>query len=89
MFKKLVAIEPVSLILSAEDNLISFAEDVVMYFDIPEDDEEIANRIDDADAVLRVGGVEQRPGQQLVLAHHLSHVVDACQAHGPYLWVGR
>ena len=52
MFKKLVAIEPVSLILSAEDNLISFAEDVVMYFDIPEDDEEIANRIDDADAVL-------------------------------------
>ena len=52
MFKKLVAIEPVSLIPSAEDNLISFAEDVIMYFDIPEDDEEIASRIDDADAVL-------------------------------------
>ncbi|MBF6598242.1 MAG: dihydrofolate reductase [Fermentimonas sp.] len=52
MFKKLVAIEPVSLIPSAEDNLISFAEDVIMYFDIPEDDEEIAHRIDDADAVL-------------------------------------
>jgi len=52
MFKKLVAIEPVSLVSSAEEKLISFAEDVVMYLDIPEDDEEIANRIGDADAVL-------------------------------------
>ena len=52
MFKKLVAIEPVGLIPSAEDSLISFAEDVVMYQDIPEDDEEIAHRIGDADAVL-------------------------------------
>ena len=52
MFKKLVAIEPVSLIPSAEEKLISFAEDVIMYLDIPEDDEEIAHRIGDADAVL-------------------------------------
>ena len=52
MFKKLVAIEPVSLIPSAEDQLISFSEDVIMYQDIPEDDEEIAYRIGDADAVL-------------------------------------
>ena len=52
MFKKLVAIEPVSLIPSAEEKLISFAEDVIMYLDIPEDDEEIAHRIGDADAVV-------------------------------------
>ena len=52
MFKKLVAIEPVSLIPSAEDKLISFAEDVIMYLDIPENDEEIAHRIGDADAIL-------------------------------------
>ena len=35
MFQKLVAIEPVSLVLSAEKTLYSFADEVVMYSDIP------------------------------------------------------
>ena len=52
MFKKLVAIEPVSLIPSAENKLELFAEDVVMYTNIPKDDVEIVERIGDADAVL-------------------------------------
>jgi lactate dehydrogenase-like 2-hydroxyacid dehydrogenase len=52
MFRKLVAIEPVSLILSAEKELHSFANEVVMYQDIPADDNEIIARIGDADAVL-------------------------------------
>lgn len=52
MFRKLVAIEPVSLILSAEKTLHSFAKEVVMYNDIPTNDNEIAARIGDADAVL-------------------------------------
>ncbi len=52
MFKKLVVIEPVSLIPSAEKALHSFAKEVVMYLDIPKGDEEIAARIGDADAVL-------------------------------------
>ena len=51
-FNKLVAIEPVSLIPSAEKRLFDFAEEVVMYGDIPTDDNEIASRIGDADAVL-------------------------------------
>ena len=51
-FKKLVAIEPVSLIPSAEKKLYEYAEEVVMYNDIPSDDEEIASRVGDADAVL-------------------------------------
>lgn len=51
-FNKLVAIEPVSLIPSAEKKLFDFAEEVVMYGDIPTDDNEIASRIGDADAVL-------------------------------------
>ena len=51
-FKKLVAIEPVSLIPSAEAKLYEYAEEVVMYPDIPSDDDEIAARISDADAVL-------------------------------------
>ncbi len=52
MFRKLVAIEPVGLIPSAEKTLYSFAEKVIMYDDIPEGDEEIVLRIGDADAVL-------------------------------------
>lgn len=52
MFNKLVAIEPVSLIPSAEKALHSFAKEVVMYQDIPSGDAEVAERIGDADAVL-------------------------------------
>ena len=52
MFSKIVAIEPVSLIPSAEEALHTFANEVVMYPDIPADDEEIVRRIGDADAVL-------------------------------------
>ena len=51
-FKKLVAIEPVSLISSAEKKLYEYAEEVIMYNDIPVDDDEIASRVGDADAVL-------------------------------------
>lgn len=52
MFQKLVAIEPVGLIPSAERELHKFAKEVIMHTDIPEDDNEIALRIADADAVL-------------------------------------
>jgi len=52
MFQKLVAIEPVSLIPSAEKALYTFANEVIMYPDIPADDNEVAARIGDADAVL-------------------------------------
>lgn len=52
MFRKLVAIEPVSLIPSAEKELHSYADEVVMYPNIPARDEEIIARIGDADAVL-------------------------------------
>lgn len=52
MFKKLVAIEPVSLIPSAEEKLHDYAQEVVLYRDVPADDEEILRRIGDADAVL-------------------------------------
>ncbi len=49
---KLVAIEPVSLIPSAEQELHQYAEEVTLYRDIPADDDEIVRRIGDADAVL-------------------------------------
>lgn len=52
MFQKLVAIEPVSLIPSAEEALQLYAREVVLFRDIPENDDEIIRRIGDADAVL-------------------------------------
>ena len=52
MFEKLVAIEPVSLIPAAEQELHQYAREVVLYFDIPSSDDEIVRRIGDADAVL-------------------------------------
>ena len=52
MFNKLVAIEPVSLIPSAEEALHQYAKEVVLYRDIPASDDQIVRRIGDADAVL-------------------------------------
>ena len=52
MFQKLVAIEPVSLVPSAEKELSHYAKNVVLFDDIPADDDEIVRRIGDADAVL-------------------------------------
>lgn len=51
-FKKLVAIEPVSLVPEAEKELYQYAEEVVLYPDIPADETEIIKRIGDADGVL-------------------------------------
>lgn len=51
-FRKLVAIEPVSMIPAAEKRLYDYAEDVVLYDNIPDDDDEIVRRIGDTDAVL-------------------------------------
>lgn len=52
MFEKLVAIEPVSLIPSAEEELHRYAKQVVLYRDVPGSDDEMVRRIGDADAVL-------------------------------------
>lgn len=52
MFAKLVAIEPVSLIPSAERKLRDYAREVELFSDVPRDDAEIIRRIGDADAVL-------------------------------------
>ncbi len=52
MFKKITAIEPVSLIPAAREELKQYAGEVILYDDIPNDDEEILRRIADADGVL-------------------------------------
>lgn len=52
MFKKIVAVEPLNLIPSAEKALFKYAEEVVFFDDSPKSPEEMAARIGDADAVL-------------------------------------
>lgn len=52
MFSKLVGIEPLSLIPSAEKGLHTYAKEVVLYDDMPKTPAEIAQRIGSADAVL-------------------------------------
>lgn len=52
MFRKLTAIEPVSLVPEAEKELYQYAQQVQMFADVPQDDEEIIRRIGDSDAVL-------------------------------------
>lgn len=69
MFKKLVAIEPVNLIPSAEEALHRYAREVILFGDVPKDDAEIIRRIGDADAVLL--SYTSRIGQA---------VIDACPA---------
>lgn len=52
MFRKLVAIEPVSLVPWGEEELKQYAQEIVQYQDIPANNAEILRRIGDADAVL-------------------------------------
>jgi len=52
MFKKLVGIEPLELIPSANKQLESFAETLILHTDMPSTVDEIVKRIGDADAVL-------------------------------------
>lgn len=52
MFKKLVAIEPVSLVPWAEKELNDYAETITLYENVPDSEEEVVRRIGDADAVL-------------------------------------
>ena len=52
MFQKLVAIEPISLIPSAEKKLHDFAHEVILHNDVPTSANEIIGRIGNADAVL-------------------------------------
>lgn len=52
MFTKLVVLEPIGLVAPAMEALQNFAEEVVVFDDIPVGDAEIARRIGGADAVL-------------------------------------
>ena len=81
-FKKLVAIEPVSMIPSAEKKLYELAETVVMYDDIPADDREIAERVSDADAVL-LSYTSRLEKAALELCPEVKYIGMCCSLYSP------
>jgi phosphoglycerate dehydrogenase-like enzyme len=81
-FRKIVAIEPVSLIPSAEAKLNDFADEVVMYDDIPGGDDEILNRIGDADAVL-ISYTSTLKGCVMAQCKNLKYVGMCCSLYSP------
>ncbi len=81
-FKKLVAIEPVSLIPQAEDKLKSMADEVILFNDIPSDDSIIAERIGDADAVL-LSYTSRLTAQAMQQCPNLRYVGMCCSLYSP------
>ena len=82
MFKKLVAIEPVSLIAAAENKLKDYAEEVIVYNDVPSSDNEILKRIDDADAVL-LSYTSTLSKEILSQCKHVKYIGMCCSLYSP------
>ena len=82
MFNKLVAIEPVSLIVSAEQELYNMAHEVVLYTDIPATADEIVRRIGDADAVL-LSYTSTLTAEIMAQCPHIKYVGMCCSLYSP------
>lgn len=81
-FNKIVAIEPVSLIPEYEEKLKTLADEVVMYGDIPADDDVIANRIGDADCVL-LSYTSRLTADAMAKCPNLKYVGMCCSLYSP------
>lgn len=82
MFQKLVAIEPISLIPSAEQALNKYAKEVILFQDIPSDDNEIAQRIGNADAVL-LSYTSQITRSALEQCPNVKYIGMCCSLYSP------
>lgn len=82
MFEKLVAIEPVSLIPSAERELHKFAKEVILHRDIPIDNNDILERINDADAVL-LSYTTTLSKEVLQKCNNLKYIGMCCSLYSP------
>lgn len=80
MFKTLVAIEPVNLIQAAQKELKQYAEQVILYEDIPGSEEEVIKRIGDADGVL-VSYTTQIGRAVLEKCPHIRYVGMCCSLY--------
>ena len=81
-FKKIVAIEPVSLIPQAEEKLHGFAHEVVMFGDVPSGDDEIVRRIGDADAVL-LSYTSRLTAEVMAACPTIKYVGMCCSLYSP------
>lgn len=81
-FNKIVAIEPVSLIPEYEEKLKTLADEVVMYGDIPTDDDVIANRIGDADCVL-LSYTSRLTAEAMAKCPNIKYVGMCCSLYSP------
>ena len=81
-FNKIVAIEPVSLIPEYEEKLKTLADEVVMYGDIPTDDDVIANRIGDADCVL-LSYTSRLTPEAMAKCPNIKYVGMCCSLYSP------
>ena len=81
-FNKIVAIEPVSLIPEYEEKLKTLADEVVMYGDIPTDDDVIANRIGDADCVL-LSYTSRLTAEAMAKCPNINYVGMCCSLYSP------
>ena len=81
-FKKIVAIEPVSLIPEYEEKLKTLADEVVMFGDIPTDDNEIAARIGDADCVL-LSYTSRLTAEAMAKCPNIKYVGMCCSLYSP------
>lgn len=82
MFKKIVAVEPLNLIPSAEKALYNYAEEVVFYPDSPQSPEEMAERIGDADAVL-ISYISRLGKEALEKCPNVKYIGMCCSLYTP------
>lgn len=82
MFRKLVAIEPISLTPSAENELRHYAHEVVFYPDIPATAVEIVHRISDADAIL-LSYTSTLTAEIIAQCPHIRYIGMCCSLYSP------
>ena len=82
MFKKIVAVEPLNLIPSAEKALFDYAEEVVFYPNSPQSAEEMALRIGDADAVL-ISYISRLGEDALAQCPNVKYIGMCCSLYTP------
>ncbi len=81
-FKEIVAIEPISLVPEAEEQLGTLADEVILFDDIPASDEEIVERIGNADAVL-LSYTSQLRGDVMAKCPNIKYVGMCCSLYSP------
>lgn len=81
-FRKLVVLEPIRFDAAAEEALRRYADEVVIYRDIPRDDAEKVHRIDDADALL-VFYTSQIEAEVICACPSLRYIGMCCSLYTP------